>query len=167
MVTSALLSLHRAAPAVAEGSAARAALIAASRVIAAAEPASSPGAVLRDPAVCELHDLSAETKESVLQWAQAQSILLAIFGPREPLTKLTRTPGNAQHFERLFALAKMVDELGRYCELDESYFVPLRDLDELQRQLHVDSALSKAAHEGLLVFAMNAKRRGRSTRRRQ
>lgn len=159
VVSSALLSLHQTAPVMSDGSAARAALTAAAPVLAAAENASSPGAISRSAEVAELHELAAEDKERVLQYAQAHSVLLAIFGPREPLAKLMRTPGNTEHFARLEALAEVVDALHAHCELDESYFVPLRSVEGLQRRLHVEAGMCKAAHEGLLVFAMNSKRR--------
>ena len=44
---------------------------------------------------------------------------------------------------------------------DESYFAPLRHLDEFTRELHRDSAVGRAAQEGLLIYAMNGKRRSR------
>ena len=91
-------------------------------------------------------------------------MLLQVFGPREPLLKLTKAPANRSHFAKLAALASSVVEL----ELsDEMYFAPLRDLDGLQKRLHAEAVLAKAAHEGLIIFSMGSKRRSdRASKRR-
>ena len=104
-----------------------------------------------------LLELEPEVKDGLLRWAQAQSVLLQIFGPRDQLVRLQRSHSNQRHFDQLAALAASVHTL----EIrDEAYFAPLRDLNEFQRQLHLDAGLAKATHEGLLVYGMNASRRG-------
>ena len=108
----------------------------------------------------QLIELDADAKDGLLQWSQAHTVLLQVFGPREQLERLRAARGNGYHFEKLATYATAVREL----ELeDEAYLAPLADLQQFQRQLHADVGLSKAAREGLMVYGMNAKRRSART----
>ena len=100
--------------------------------------------------------LDADAKDGLLQWSQAHTVLLQVFGPREQLERLQAARGNGYHFEKLATYAAAVRELALE---DEAYLAPLADLQQFQRQLHADVGLSKAAREGLMVYGMNAKRR--------
>ena len=104
----------------------------------------------------QLIELDADAKDGLLQWSQAHTVLLQVFGPREQLERLQAARGNGYHFEKLATYAAAVRELGLE---DEAYLAPLADLQQFQRQLHADVGLSKAAREGLMVYGMNAKRR--------
>jgi len=104
--------------------------------------------------------LAAETKDGLLQWAQAHTVLMQVFGPREQLQRLQAAPGNAYHFEKLARYAAAVAELQLE---DEAYFAPLRDVQAFSKQLHAEAGLGKAAREGLMVYGMNAKRRSART----
>ena len=147
LVSTNMFTLHQHAHLVSAGTPAHAALTA----LTAAGASASEG-----EASTALHELSAEEKASLLAWAQAHSTLMQVFGPREPLQKLMRAPVNKKHFERLGELAGHVYDL----ELrDEAYLGPLRDLHALQKRLHTEAGLAKAAHEGLLIFSMGSKRR--------
>ena len=150
VITANLLLIHRHAPTLAPGTAAGAALVA-----AAAD----------DECAAALHDLPAEIKDSLLAWAHAHSLLQQIFGPREPLGKLMKLPVNVPHFARLSALASVASELESRGSCDEAYLAPLRDIPQLQRDLHMGATLAKVAHETLLVFALNPKRRTTRTKR--
>ena len=109
----------------------------------------------------ELVELPAETKDGLLQWAQAHCVLLQVFGPREPLLKLMKHPSNKAHFASLQTLSAFASELQLP---DEMYLSPLQDLPGLQRALHAESSMGKAVHEGLLIFAMGSKRKSRRAR---
>ena len=161
VITTNLLALHRHVAAVAPTSAARSALLATAGT-SAASAAAGLTAADEEGGAAVVHDLPADVKESVLGWANAHSLLFQIFGPREPLNKMMKSAVNAPHFEKLARLAAIAADL-EGC--DEAYLAPLRDVPQMQRDLHADAALSKAAHDALLVFSMNAKRRdGRPSR---
>jgi len=138
VITTNLLLMHRHAPSLAPGTAAGAALAA-----AAAD----------DECAAALHELPAEMKDSLLAWAHAHSLLQQIFGPREPLGKLMKLPVNVPHFARLSALASVASALESRGSCDEAYLAPLRDIPQLQRDLHTKATWAKVAHETLLVFA--------------
>ena len=138
VITTNLLLMHRHAPTLAPGTAAGAALAA-----AAAD----------DECAAALHELPAEMKDSLLAWAHAHSLLQQIFGPREPLGKLMKLPVNVPHFARLSALASVASALESRGSCDEAYLAPLRDIPQLQRDLHTKATWAKVAHETLLVFA--------------
>ena len=151
LVSAHLLTLHSYAGLVAAGSPAHAALSA--LTANAGEDAAASAA---------LHELPADDKAHLLEWAQAHAVLLQVFGPREPLLKLMRAPANKAHFAKLAALAAAVGELSLK---DEMYLAPLSDVQALQKRLHAEAGLAKAAHEGLLIFAMGSKRRTARTAR--
>jgi hypothetical protein len=138
VITTNLLLMHRHAPSLAPGTAAGAALAA-----AAAD----------DECAAALHELPAEMKDSLLAWAHAHSLLQQIFGPREPLGKLMKLPVNVPHFARLSALASVASALESRGSCDEAYLAPLRDIPQLQRDLHTKATWAMVAHETLLVFA--------------
>jgi hypothetical protein len=153
IISSSLSTMHDHSAVLAPGTAVREALLGASTV-AEADAASSP-------AVSALTELEPPVKERILLWAQAHTVLLQVFGPREPLERVRKREVNRLHFERLSTLCDTVISLGETMEWDEAYFAPLRDIDALQKALHDEAALSKAAHEWLVLFSMNARRRPR------
>ena len=89
-----------------------------------------------------LLELEPEDKDNLLAWAQAHAVLLQVFGPREQMVKLRRAHANERHFAKLAQYAGVAHDLHFD---DEAYFSPLRNIDEFQRELHKDSAASRAA----------------------
>ena len=163
VISGCLLIMHRHAGLLEAGSTTRLALEAAA--IVPTDDGSSAGALTEHcrKAVTDISELSPETKDAILEWSHAQSVLCQILGPHEPLGQIRTASANRLHFARLSALAETVHSVSQLVDLDEAYFAPLRDMDELVRKLHTEASLSRAAHEWLLVFSMGKSRR--STRR--
>lgn len=146
-VTQALLIVHKAAPLLTEGSAVRSALK------LATERGDEAGLI----------ELSPEHKGMLLEWTQAHTILLQVFGVHEQVEQLRTVRDNSYHFGRLAHYASLVSQLSL---ADEAYLEPLGDLRALQARLHEQAAMARVARETLIVYGARATRkssRGRSS----
>ena len=95
------------------------------------------------------------------RWLGAPTAQAAQAAPAAPAAPpshaaAANAPQFALHVAKLSDLASWVTELGLR---DEAYLGPLRDVHGLQKRLHEEATLAKAAHEGLLLWSMGSKRR--------
>ena len=146
-VTQALLIVKKAAPLLTQGSAVHSALK------LATERGDEAGLI----------ELSPEHKDMLLEWTQAHTILLQVFGAHEQVEQLRTVRDNSYHFGRLAHYASLVSQLSL---ADEAYLEPLGDLRALQARLHEQAAMARVARETLIVYGARATRkssRGRSS----